>query len=182
MSFSLPLPSLLQSTDSFCVYESLSPLLEKDLRRVLSQGSQSFADHLIFYGNILKFMGHLFSQLAKRTSAEGKTFSQAELQRLFAVREQLRSHIFGQPPTVEEFAHALGTSPTQLKTQYKALFGKPIYQYYLELKMETAADLLRESDKTISELGYTLGVFQHISIYPSLQESTSGKTPRAYRG
>lgn len=166
----------------FCLYEDLSPPLEQHLRHILDLDTQRTSHAFTFYTGILHVIGQILSQLELRKASSQATFSPIEVERLFKVRESLRAHIFDQAPKLDELSQSIGVSSTNLKYQFKAFFGKPVYQYYLELKMEAAKGLLQSGQPlpTISEVGYQLG-YSNISQFIKAFKKYQGQTPKAYQ-
>ena len=171
---------LLVGEKPFCIFEELSPFQENSLREILKLDAQNLGSLFRLQGTILSFIGEIFTQLEKRDASDRSSFTPMELEPLFKVREILRAHIFSQAPTLSELSQQVGFSGTKLKTQFKAFFGKPIYQYYLEMKMETAGEMLQEKGISISELGYRLG-YSNISQFIRAFKKHFGYTPKAYR-
>lgn len=82
--------------------------------------------------------------------------------------------------TIESLAKAHFISATKLKQTFKDIYGEPIGAYMKRIRMEQAAEWLRESDKSIREISDLLG-YQSISKFSSAFKSVMGGTPAAYR-
>lgn len=59
--------------------------------------------------------------------------------------------------TIKELSAKFDISPTSLKAAFKGIYGKPIYTYLLEKKMERAADLIRDGNRSITEVASEVG-------------------------
>ncbi len=64
------------------------------------------------------------------------------------------------PPKIEVIASKVNMSVSSLLRQFKLLFGKTIYEYYLERKMELAKKMILESKVSIKEIAKKLGYNQ----------------------
>ncbi|MNK32332.1 Regulatory protein PchR [compost metagenome] len=80
--------------------------------------------------------------------------------------------------TISRLAEMVGINQRKLMQGFKEIFGYTIYQYISELKMETARDLLINSDKNVNEIAYHIGYqnTQHfISAFKKRFEISPGK-------
>ena len=64
------------------------------------------------------------------------------------------------PPKVEAIARKVNMSVSSLLRQFKLIFGKSIYQYYVEKKMELAKKMILENGFTVKEIAEILGYNQ----------------------
>lgn len=83
--------------------------------------------------------------------------------------------------TIEELATRFGISQTALKSEFKALYGKPIYAYMKHYRMHVAATLILEKpDKNISEVASLVG-YDNASKFSAAFSDVMGMTPLQYR-
>jgi len=64
------------------------------------------------------------------------------------------------PPKIEEIATKVNMSISSLMRQFKLLYGKSVYEYYVEKKMELAKKMILESSITVKEIAEMLGYNQ----------------------
>jgi AraC-like DNA-binding protein len=64
------------------------------------------------------------------------------------------------PPKIEEIAAKVNMSISSLMRQFKLLYGKSVYEYYVEKKMELAKKMILESSITVKEIAEMLGYNQ----------------------
>lgn len=91
----------------------------------------------------------------------------------------------GVTPSIEKIAEEAGWTQSLFKSRFKAYYGKPFYQAYMEKKMKYAAELLNKGWKAADvsvEVGYAQPIkfnkmFQkHFGITPKkFQKKTQGK-------
>lgn len=72
------------------------------------------------------------------------------------VAEMLGQHLESALPDLDAIARLFMLSTSTLKRHFKIIFGKGIYEYYLEMKMEYARRLLMETDMPVGHLAYRL--------------------------
>ncbi|WEK36130.1 MAG: AraC family transcriptional regulator [Candidatus Pseudobacter hemicellulosilyticus] len=71
-------------------------------------------------------------------------------------------------------------SATRLKKLFKILHDQTFYQYYTQLRMEAAADMLIKREKTIDEIAFFTG-FTSISTFCRRFRQYYGVKPIQYR-
>ncbi|MEO6218933.1 MAG: AraC family transcriptional regulator [Ginsengibacter sp.] len=64
------------------------------------------------------------------------------------------------PPKIETIARKVNMSVSSLLRQFKLIFGKSTYQYYVEKKMEIAKKMILENGFTVKEMAEMLGYNQ----------------------
>jgi AraC-like DNA-binding protein len=77
--------------------------------------------------------------------------------KLLMVEKMLEDHYEKDLPSIEFIARQTALSESTLKRHFKLMFGKSIYECYLEKKMEYAKKLLLEKPVTVKEVAYRLG-------------------------
>lgn len=86
----------------------------------------------------------------------------------------------GERITIEELSKQYLINPTTLKTAFKSVYGNSIAAHIKEHRMEQAAKLLRQSDKTIAEIAQAVG-YDSQSKFAAAFKASFGILPRAYR-
>ena len=69
---------------------------------------------------------------------------------------------------------------TSMKKAFTIIYGKSIYAYMKEYRVNVAALLLQDSSKSILEIANDLG-YQNPSKFSAAFKSLRGLTPRDYR-
>ncbi|AYD47202.1 helix-turn-helix domain-containing protein [Arachidicoccus soli] len=73
------------------------------------------------------------------------------------VENYLKNHLFDKFPGIDILAKKFAISETKLKVEFKQVYGKPIYQYFRDAKMELAKELITENQLIIKEISFKLG-------------------------
>jgi AraC-like DNA-binding protein len=73
------------------------------------------------------------------------------------VEQRLIQSLEDMLPPQKQLAREFAMSESTLKRYFKAVYGKTMYEYYLEKKMELAKCLLQEKRISVSETAYMLG-------------------------
>ncbi len=108
--------------------------------------------------------------------------SKSDKKRLFmeTIDQIIRDSIsVGTTPTIEEVAKAAGVNGSKVKAQLSELTGKTFYQYYIEKKMEYAAQLLKTGHKA-TQVSEKIG-YNHPIKFNKMFQKHFGITPHQYR-
>ncbi|MGQ1788442.1 ATP-binding protein [Saccharicrinis sp. GN24d3] len=81
---------------------------------------------------------------------------------------------------VAAFVEQMAMSRTLVYSKAKAITGKPVKDFILNIKLRKAAELLKSSDKTISEIGFMCG-FADPSYFSVVFKRYFKESPSAFR-
>ena len=87
---------------------------------------------------------------------------------------------YWEPLGGEEMAAAAGLSRAHFSREFSAAFGESPHSYLLTLRMERAAALLRNTDRSVADVCFSVGL-QSVGSFTSSFKRTYGVTPTAYR-
>jgi AraC-like DNA-binding protein len=85
-----------------------------------------------------------------------------------------------EPLTVTDLARAAGLSPAYFSREFRRTFGEAPHQYLLTRRLERAAALLRNTDRTVTEICFAVGLASFGSFVTSFRR-VYGAAPLAYR-
>lgn len=100
--------------------------------------------------------------------------------RMSKVEHYLSNHLFDKFPGIGLLAQKFNVSETKLKTEFKQLFGKPIYQYFKERQMRLAKELLTENQLLVKEISYKFG-YENASKFSAAFKKQHGVLPSELR-
>lgn len=95
------------------------------------------------------------------------------------VLDQLRTR-FHEPLNTADLARQQGLTPRHVQRRFKAATGKNLQQTLLEIRLEKARSLLRDTPLSISEIAMETG-FTDLNRFPGYFRRRYGCTPRDYR-
>ena len=87
---------------------------------------------------------------------------------------------YAEPIGVEEMAAAAGLSRAHFSREFSRAFGEPPRAYLLTRRLERAAALLRNTDRSVAEISLSVSL-QGIGSFTSSFKRHFGMTPTAYR-
>jgi AraC-like DNA-binding protein len=82
--------------------------------------------------------------------------------------------------SLSDIARKVGLSRTALSTGFRTAFGQPLFEYWQDLRLLEARDLLMKSDLPISEVGYRVG-YSESSCFSRAYRNRFGVNPSAAR-
>ena len=85
-----------------------------------------------------------------------------------------------EPLTVADLARAAGLSPAHFSREFGRAFGEPPHQYLVTRRLERAAALLRNTDRSVTEICFAVGL-SSLGSFTSSFGRLYGTTPLAYR-
>ena len=102
----------------------------------------------------------------------------ADIKMLYQVKERLLENL-EQAPSIAELSSFSGMSESKLKRLFNQVFGKSIFQYFQNFRMQEASRLLKEERLSVSEVGYQLG-FSNLGHFAKVFEEVIGVKPKQY--
>jgi len=86
---------------------------------------------------------------------------------------------FNEPPTLVELSEEINLGLRQLKQGFKETYGKPVFQYLLDYKMDKAAKLLSDGKYNVNEVSIELG-YSNSSHFIHAFKKKFGITPLSF--
>ena len=87
---------------------------------------------------------------------------------------------YAEPLTVADLAREAGLSRAHFSRAFAAAFGEPPHRYLLTRRLERAAALLRNTDRSVTEICFAVGLASVGSFTTSFRRAY-GVPPLAYR-
>ena len=85
-----------------------------------------------------------------------------------------------EPLGVDDLAHAAGLSRAHFSREFREAFGESPHGYLLTRRLERAAALLRDTDRSVAEICLDVGL-QSVGSFTTSFTRTYGVSPTAYR-
>lgn len=112
-------------------------------------------------------------------AAEQVCFSGAYIKKIKAIKADITQNRNGKL-RLKDLSQKYGISLTMMKDCFKAVYGKPIHAFQKEYKMQKAAQLLRDTDKSITDIAALTG-YENPNKFSSVFKTMFGCSPREYR-
>jgi AraC-like DNA-binding protein len=85
-----------------------------------------------------------------------------------------------EPLTVDDLARAAGLSRAHFSREFRRAFGESPHAYLLTRRLERAAALLRNTDRPVAEICFSVGL-QSVGSFTTSFTQTYRTSPTAYR-
>lgn len=146
---------------------SINELLVDHWKEISSMGTAS---------QIESYVLHICHELIKAASGRDIDRNQAVAEQIARIIAE-RHH---QPLTVEEIAREVYLSPNYIRTIFKEKTGETILDYLTKVRMNHAAELLKDKSLKVREVSHRVG-YENVSYFCSVFQKHRGSTPNEYR-
>jgi AraC-like DNA-binding protein len=93
-----------------------------------------------------------------------------------ALINKIKEHVSDHLPAIKDLAKELSTSESSLQRHFKSIYGKSVYDYYLDMKMQKAKDLLSQNESNVKQVAYLLG-YDDVSSFINTFKKHTGSLP-----
>lgn len=114
-----------------------------------------------------------------REEVQKKIYTRQQIDTVKQIQKQMTRNVRSRY-TIEDLSKEHCISPTALKTHFKAVYGKSIASYMKEYRIKTAEDLLRNTNKSISDIALLVG-YESQSKFGAAFKERFKTTPLEYR-
>jgi AraC-like DNA-binding protein len=170
--------SILEGKENFVFETAISPEMIKTASEMLHQPIPEGLESHYYRLKCEELLCYIFAILMQREAMPTGAIHIVDIKAIYAVKARLQSH-FDEPPNIAALAREAGMSEPKLRKLFKQTFGKGVFDYYQSGRMQKAAQLLKESRLTVSEVGYQLG-FTNLSHFSRVFEQHIGLKPKKY--
>ena len=87
---------------------------------------------------------------------------------------------YAEPLGVDDLARAAGLSRAHFSREFRRAFGETPHAYLLTRRLERAASLLRMTDRSVTDICFSVGL-QSLGSFTTSFTRTFGESPTAYR-
>ncbi|MFT3705069.1 MAG: helix-turn-helix transcriptional regulator [Agriterribacter sp.] len=133
-----------------------APLLHM-LREIDQNLYENRPNNLLLHSRALELCYQILNRVEKRNSKTAAKIHPDDIEKLNEVKKRLSEGYESACPPIEEVAKEIGMSPTKFKKLFKQMFGDSYYQFYKNVRMYKAKEMLQEHNMNVSEVGYRLG-------------------------
>jgi AraC-like DNA-binding protein len=134
-------------------------------------------DSIFLKSRALTLVNELMESILNKKTASAELPGAAMM---LEIEKKLTSNLREKLPNLQEIAREFSMSDSTLKRRFKQVYGKAIYEFYLEKKMDLARKMLVETDMTVSQVAYSLG-YEKASPFIKIFKKHFGVSPGALR-
>lgn len=132
--------------------------------------SMSSSSHIQAY--VMHFCDELRKAVSERDVDRNQTIAD-QIVKLISERYHLTL-------TVDKIAKEVYLSPNYVRTIFKEKMGETILDYITKVRMNRAADLLKDKSLKVREVAHSVG-YENVSYFCSIFHKQRGSTPNEYR-
>lgn len=144
--------------------------------------SSESSGNLFREGAILNTVASQFERYESDTSGKysGAPLKLYELDKIMATSGFIRDNL-SENYNINHLQRLTGLNPTKLQAGFRFLFGKSVNAFITDCRLEKAAELLQESELTVSEVVYSIG-FTSRSYFTKIYKRKFGLLPSDIQG
>jgi AraC-like DNA-binding protein len=154
---------------------SLLKEMDKDLH-------EERPNNLLLHSKTLELCYHILQRVEQRRSNKStRNIHEDDVVKLNEIRRLLLNQYEQACPPIEEAARTAAMSPTKFKNLFKQMYGHTYYQFYKNVRMHKARELLEQQKMNVSEVGYMLG-YNNLSKFTKAFKDVFAVTPGSMAG
>ncbi|WP_233558476.1 helix-turn-helix transcriptional regulator [Aquimarina sp. BL5] len=169
--------SLLQLQSHF-----LKPLCSKTqdiLSEILTDQRKGLLKRLFLESKTLELIALKLETSSQETKTSSSLPTDNLVKKLYQIQHMVSSDL-STKYSIHQLSRQIGLNDFVLKKEFKVLFGKTIFEYATELRMEKAKQLLLHSKKPIYEISELVG-YKNSTHFTAAFKKIEGITPKKYR-
>jgi AraC-like DNA-binding protein len=149
---------------------------------VLDLVHTQFSEHLIsvFYrAKSLNIFCRLVEHLELIKERKDVQLREIDIEKVMMAKRIIETEL-SQNYTIPQLARKVGTNEQYLKKHFKLLFGKTVFGYILDCKMQKAKQMLKDQDIKVSSISQQLG-YKHATHFTTAFKRFFGYVPNSLR-
>jgi len=149
---------------------------------VLDLVHTQFSEHLlsVFYkAKSLNIFCRLIEHLQLVKERKGVQLREMDIEKVMMAKRIIETEL-SHNYTIPQLARKVGTNEQYLKKHFKLFFGKTIFGYILECKMQKARQMLKDQDIKVSSISQQLG-YKHATHFTTAFKRFFGYVPNSLR-
>lgn len=170
--------TIVSGNQSFLFEEIVSPQIQDLAAEIVTANIPGQLHGLYYRAKAEQLIYLLLVELLKRNEASVGMINTADVKTIYRVRDKILENM-DEPPKLEDMVLFSGMSKSKLQSLFKQVFGNSIYNYYQSFRMRQAAEMIREQNISVSEVGYSMG-FSNLSHFTRMFEKHIGVKPKKY--
>ncbi|WP_338731189.1 helix-turn-helix domain-containing protein [Mangrovimonas cancribranchiae] len=150
----------------------MTPEMDQIVDGVFNMTYEGKTKMMFFRSQMTALLSHFFGQLA---SLKTNTINSAEREKLYLAKDILVNNL-DNPPTLSELSRKIGLNTYNLKKNFKALFGAPVFKYLQNERLKMAHDLINNKKATVQEAAWQVG-YDSLGSFSNAFEKKFGYRP-----
>jgi AraC-like DNA-binding protein len=114
------------------------------------------AKHLYLQGKVFELLAMQLDLVAEEKNSKNAQLKRSTIDRIHQARDIVLANL-EHPPSVIELAQQVEVSASTLQRKFRELFGKTVFAYLTDQRMDLAEQLLRQRNCTVVEIATMVG-------------------------
>jgi len=157
-------------------FESTTTLEDRLLSKVHQSLSGGIQNLLRLKAGAFSLLSDFFSKIERYPLRNPVIKKNLHHDKMMEVEQLLHAHLEKKLPGMDAIARQNALSESSLKRSFKDMFGKGIYEYYLELKMDAAKRMLLKGNSTVNEVALQFN-YEKVSSFIDMFKRHHGVSP-----
>lgn len=156
----------------------ITPVMWHLIKEIKNNGVQGPMRKLFIQSKVLELIGLQFDQL-RRPSDQVANLRRDDADKLYQLKTYLDAN-FLSDLSLNQLSRECLLNEFKVKSGFKQLFGSSVFNYLKKVRMEYAANLLRNSFMNVDEVADALG-YEHAQHFSTAFKNFMGVSPSTYR-
>jgi AraC-like DNA-binding protein len=159
--------------------KQISQSIKLILNQLISNQTNQTLRPIYVKGKVYELLSYYFSNSIENDNehcpyiASEETISKIKQAKEIIIKEM------NNPPSLAELSKLIGLNIKKLKTDFKEIYGVPVFTFLLNYKMEVAKNLLQEQQLNVNEISSYLG-YSTSSHFIAAFKRKHGITPKQF--
>lgn len=172
------LETIIQTSQPFLYEEICSPEILDTAVEIMSIGTHSALQDFYHRIKAEQLICLFLYELLKRKDGVDYPINVADLKTIYEIRDGLITDL-SVSPNLTQLAATANMSISKINRLFKQIFGTTICNYHQKLRINKAADLIKNKQYSVTEAGYELG-FSNLSHFTRIFVKHIGMRPKKF--
>lgn len=168
----------------FNLYEMplpITPKMKMIIHDILNHKvGDSILSKVFYETKITELFGCQLEQVYASHQQQSSDLSAADRKKIQEARELLIRNLQAEPPSIPHLARLVGTNENKLKRGFNQVYGKSIYNYLLNYRMDKAIELMESGNHSLDEIAGKVG-YADSAHFSRAFRKVKGIPPGQYR-
>ncbi|MBS4064248.1 MAG: helix-turn-helix transcriptional regulator [Chitinophagaceae bacterium] len=167
-------------TKSYTI-EPLNSYYRELMEEIMNEDPDTPFPELYVMNRVQLLVERFFSSIRSRMEIAdvSSNLKTSDIQTIIEVEQYMLEDFSRKPPSINDLSRKAAMSATKFKNLFKAVYGIPVYEYYQQKRMQTAADLLA-GGMSVKEAGLKIG-YNNISNFSAAFKKQYKVLPHDYK-
>jgi AraC-like DNA-binding protein len=156
--------------------EGMSPKARQSAQKLMDYGNDVEINPLVMQSLAETLIKEFLAAVSREETDKTNGHIDLYYEKIKEAEAILLSHLQNSPPRLSIIAKTVALSESTLKRYFKLIFGKSVYEYYLNRKMELAITLMGQKPYSVNEIAEVMG-YEKVSHFIEIFKRHHGCSP-----